>query len=155
MILERPKSRFDYTVYDLTLELAPPHDIFHRATICSAWNSAGRSRTSSPSACAMASASATIPRRRSSRGPSWKCASWASRAAHRRQLSLRFAESLIFCHWDSQFQTVSIRVTSTILKSISNCVAVLHRTSSSSFTSKDNIDPDDADFKLDLLKSNK
>ena len=32
MILERPKSRFDYTVYDLTLELAPPHDIFHRVT---------------------------------------------------------------------------------------------------------------------------
>ena len=32
MILERPKSRFDCTLFDLTLELTPPHDIFHRAT---------------------------------------------------------------------------------------------------------------------------
>ena len=32
MILERPKSRFDCTLFDLTLELTPPHDVFHRAT---------------------------------------------------------------------------------------------------------------------------
>ena len=32
MILERPKSRFDYTLFDLTVELTPPHNIFHRAT---------------------------------------------------------------------------------------------------------------------------
>ena len=31
-LLERPKSRFDYTLFDLTLELKPPHDVPHRAT---------------------------------------------------------------------------------------------------------------------------
>ena len=31
-LLGRPKSRFDYTLFDLTLELTPPHDVFHRAT---------------------------------------------------------------------------------------------------------------------------
>ena len=101
MILERPKSRFDYTLFDLTLELTPPHDVFHRATfrVDSSNDLLGVELGGALKNVIAIGADVCD-------GIGFGDNSKAARAAHRRQLCLRFAEGLIFCHWESQLQTV-------------------------------------------------
>ena len=109
MILERPKSRFDYTLFDLTLELTPLHDVFHRATfrVDSSNDLLGVELDGALKNVIAIGAGVCDG---IGFGDNSKAALVTRVIVEMRKLGvacgLRFAEGLIICHWESQLQTV-------------------------------------------------
>ena len=109
MILERPKSRFDYTLFDLTLELTPPHDVFHRATF-RVYSSNDLLGVELSGALKNVIAIGAGVRDGIGFGDNSKAALVTRVIVEMRKLGvacgLRFAEGLIFFHWERQLRTV-------------------------------------------------